>query len=133
MNSKKDIGSREDIEKLMLTFYDKVKRDDLISFIFNDVAKVNWKVHVPIIVDFWETLLLDNHVYQKNAMEVHYHLNKLTALLPEHFERWLYLFTSTVDDMYEGKVAAGAKTKAKSIAAVMQFKMKQSKDKRSIL
>ena len=123
---KNDIISREDIERLMLAFYDKVKKDELIGFIFNDIAKVNWEVHVPIIVDFWETLLLDNHVYDKNAMAVHYHLNKLTPLLPEYFERWLSLFTITVDDMFEGKLASTAKSKAMSIGSLMQFKMQEA-------
>ena len=60
-------------------------------------------------------------------MEVHYNLNNKIPLQKEHFDSWIHLFTSTVDDLFEGKTAALAKTRAKSIAAVMLFKMENSK------
>jgi hemoglobin len=118
-----DITIREDIEKLIITFYEKVKTDDTIGYIFTQVVTMDWPHHVPVIVDFWETILLDNPVYTKNAMEVHYTLNKKEPLLPQHFERWVQLFTTTVDELFDGKTAMLAKTRAASIAQVMQFKM----------
>ena len=54
---KKDIKTREDIELLVISFYDKVKADDTIGYIFNDVAKVNWEKHLPVMFDFWENIL----------------------------------------------------------------------------
>ncbi len=118
-----DIENRADIEKLIVSFYEKVKLDTTIGFIFNEVVAMDWPHHIPVIVDFWETILLDNPVYKKNAMEVHYDLNKKVSLKKEHFTSWLYLFTSTVDELYEGEIAMLAKTRAKSIAEVMLFKM----------
>lgn len=124
---KTDIKSRADIEKLVQLFYEKVRADDTIGFIFNEVVQMNWEKHIPVIVDFWETILLDNPVYTKNAMEVHYVLNDKMPLQKAHFDSWVHLFTSTVDDLFEGKIAALAKTRAKSIAAVMLFKMESAK------
>jgi len=123
-----DINSRKDIELLINTFYEKVKKDDRIGFIFNDVARVDWDLHLPVMYDFWETLLLDAASYSKNAMEVHYSLNRKVPLEETHFQRWLELFFGTVDELFSGKTATMAKTKAKSIALLMQFKMKQEKD-----
>ena len=123
-----DIQSREDIEIMIKSFYNKVKKDDTIGFIFNDIAKVNWEQHLPVIYDFWETLLLDATSYSKNAMEVHYTLNRKVPLKEIHFQRWLQLFSATVDELYSGKIATMAKTKAKSIASLMQFKIKQEND-----
>src|SRR5882672_1632149 len=120
---KKDIESRADIEQLMIAFYEKVKQDVNIGFIFNDVVKMDWPHHIPVIVDFWETILLDNPVYKKNAMEVHYDLNKKVPLQKEHFESWMKLFTSTVDELFEGKIATLAKVRAQSIGSVMLLKM----------
>ena len=120
---KPDISSRADIEKLIVLFYENVKKDTTIGFIFTDVVKIDWGHHIPVIVDFWETILLDNPVYKKNAMEVHYDLNKKLPLKKEHFESWLNLFFSTLDELFEGKVATLAKTRAKSIADIMLFKM----------
>ncbi len=124
---KRDITCRADIEKLVGQFYESVKADKTIGFIFTEVVPVNWEKHIPLIVDFWETILLDNPVYTKNAMEVHYDLNKKIPLQKEHFNSWVHLFTTTVDDLFEGKTAALAKTRAKSIAAVMLFKMENAK------
>ena len=123
MDIKKDIETREDITRLIVQFYEQVKKDSIIGFIFNDVVIMNWEVHIPVIVDFWETILLDNPVYKKNAMEVHYDLNKKIPLQQKHFSQWLLLFYTTVDNLYTGKIATLAKTRAKSIAAVMEFKM----------
>jgi hemoglobin len=123
MDTKKDISCRADIDQLIVKFYEDVKKDDTIGFIFNHLVNINWEHHIPLIVDFWETILLDNPVYTKNAMEVHYTLNSKTPLQKEHFSRWLLLFNTNVDKLFEGKIAALAKTRAKSIAGLMQFKM----------
>lgn len=120
-----DIQSRKDIELLMTAFYEKVKRDDTIGFIFNDIARINWEHHIPIICDFWETLLLDAASYKKNAMEVHYVLNRKVMFEEKHFQRWLKLFFETVDELFSGSTATIAKKKAKSIADLMLFKMGQ--------
>jgi len=84
---------------------------------------VDWDHHIPIITDFWETILLDNPVYKNNAMAVHYALSRKVALQEEHFNRWLQLFSETMDELYKGKTAELAKTRAKSIAGLMQHKM----------
>lgn len=124
---KPDISSRAEIEQLIDLFYEKVKKDTVIGFIFTDVVPINWDHHIPVIVDFWETILLDNPVYKKNAMEVHYDLNRKLPLKKEHFESWLNLFFTTLDELFEGKIATLAKTRAKSIADVMLFKMSNAK------
>jgi hemoglobin len=128
----KDIESRSDIELLINKFYEQVKKDETIGYIFTDVVKINWEHHIPIIVDFWETILLDNPVYTKNAMEVHYDLNKKIPLQPIHFASWVKLFTTTIDELFIGTKATLAKTRAKSIADVMQFKMTNTNDKLDI-
>jgi len=123
-----DIQSRKDIELLINSFYNKVKRDATIGFIFNDIARVNWEQHLPVMYNFWETLLLNATSYRNNAMEVHYSLNRKVPLNETHFQRWLELFSETVDELFSGKIAISAKTKAKSIASLMQYKMKQDNE-----
>jgi len=54
---KKDIKNRKDIEKLVNAFYEKVKTDTVIGFLFNDVANINWYSHLPKLFDFWENIL----------------------------------------------------------------------------
>ncbi len=129
MDTKRDIQTREDINLFIDDFYDLVRADETIGFIFNDVIKMDWEHHIPLIVDFWETILLDNPVYQKNAMESHFHVNKEVPLKKEHFDAWLEDFGAAIDKNFEGKICELAKTRAKSIAGIMLFKMTEATNK----
>ncbi len=120
---KKDITSRKDVELLVSEFYNKVKQDKSIGFIFSDVAKVNWEKHLPIMFDFFENMLFYTGGYAGNPMESHKHLNRMFPLTREHFEQWSYLFDKTVDELFSGTTAELAKQRAKSIATVMQIKI----------
>lgn len=118
-----DITSREHIKIIIDAFYEKIKKDDTIGFIFNDIAKVNWEEHLPVMYDFWEATVLGTATYTRNAMTPHFQLNEKVKLTGEHFERWLKLFTETIDNLYAGTKAEEMKTRGKNIAGVMQFKM----------
>jgi len=120
---KKDIEERNDIELLVNSFYDKVKADPVIGFIFNDIAKVNWKKHLPVMYDFWENTLLFTGNYTGNPMEIHRRLNQVIPLTPAHFQQWLVLFTTTVDELFAGQKAELAKQRAISIAMLIQLKI----------
>jgi hemoglobin len=122
---KKDITSRQDIELLMNNFYEKLLADPAINYIFTQVAKLDIKTHLPVIADFWESVLLNNNVYHNNAMKIHMNLNEKTPLLRSHFDVWLQHFTDTVDQLFEGTVALLAKQRAASVATVMQIKIAQ--------
>lgn len=122
-----DIRNRSDIDTLVKTFYSKVLNDDLIGFLFTDVARLNLEHHLPIIADFWEMVLLGSPTYQKNPIPVHLALNSKSPLLPEHFARWLQLWQQTVDELFIGNVAEQAKIRAMSIATVMQTKIWQGR------
>ena len=126
-NVKKDITTREDIELLMHTFYNRLLSDKNINYIFTDVAKINIKTHIPIIADFWESVLLHKNIYHNNTMKIHMDLNKKAPLTKIHFDTWLKHFNNTVDEFFEGNIALLAKQRATSIATVMQIKIVQSK------
>lgn len=123
-----DINSRGDIERLVNGFYTKVKQDPVIGFIFNEVMKMNWEEHLPIMYDFWETLLLNKTSYTRNAMGVHFEVNRKVKLEAVHFNRWIELFTGTVDELFDGEIANMAKKRARSIAEVMLFKMNEENE-----
>ncbi|WMX12109.1 MULTISPECIES: group III truncated hemoglobin [unclassified Aureispira] len=127
MTSTKDIQTRADVEHLIRTFYEKVLVDKTIAFIFIDVAQIDLDKHFPHLFDFWENILLTPNGYKRNVLKVHLDLNQKVPLRQEHFERWLELFTNTVDELFEGTVANNAKNKALSIATVMQTKLHRSK------
>jgi len=121
----RDITSKEDIDLLVKEFYIKVRQNETIGYIFDDIMKVNWDHHMPILVDFWESILLDTGSYRRNTMEVHFHVNEKIKLEPVHFTTWLAIFHNTVDEYFEGEKAELAKKRAYAIAQLMQLKMHQ--------
>lgn len=125
MNRKSDIANRNDLLLLMQEFYKKLLADSSISYLFTDVARIKLEHHLPILVDFWDSVLFGSDTYRKNAMQPHMNLHMQSPILSHHFETWLRYFKSTVDELFEGERAFIAKEKATSIATIMKIKVKQ--------
>lgn len=123
-----DINSRRDIELLVDAFYKVVLVDDFIGIFFTEVIKLEWEKHIPIMYNFWEMALLDNMVYKGNPMLKHIAIDKISKLEPAHFDRWIKLFSGTVDKMYQGPKAELAKQKANTMKTLMLHKIDQSRD-----
>jgi hemoglobin len=116
---KKDIQSRADVDDLMIRFYAQATSDPIIGYVFTDVAKLDLEKHLPVIGDFWETLLFGTGDYgrhKRNPLQIHALLNLKTPLRSEHFRRWLEIFRETVDESFAGERAELAKTRAEAIA-----------------
>lgn len=111
-----DIESREDVQLLVDRFYERVKNDDLLAPVF---AHVDWPHHLPIMYNFWSSVLFGDLSYSGNPVAKHLHLSVTTA----HFTRWLELFNATVDDHFSGYNATEAKSRAQSVANLLQYKM----------
>ena len=122
---KKDINSREDLFLLVKIFYEKLLDDETISYLFTDIAKIDLDHHLPVLVDFWDSVLFQSDTYRKNAIQPHMALHKKSPLEKHHFETWLKYFNNTVDELFDGEKAFLAKERAKSIATVMQIKLVQ--------
>ena len=116
---KSDILGEEDIQRLVHAFYAKVNNDPLLAPVFNDVAKVNWDEHLPLLCRFWSTLLFRTMTFEGRPFPKHVVL----PLQKEHFTRWVSLFTGTVDELFAGAKAEEAKGFARSIADTFQLRM----------
>lgn len=123
---KKDIVDRQDIKTLIDAFYEKVRQDEVIGYIFNDVAKVDWPHHLPIMYDFWEMVLFGKGPYKGDPMTKHIQLNQKTKLYSTHFTTWKKLFLDTITENFEGVKADEAKMRAGNIASLMEYKVQQS-------
>lgn len=87
--------------------------------IFTTVAQLNLEHHLPIIGDFWETLLFGTGSYQKhgrNPLQIHRALHLKSPLEFGHFNRWLEIFNETVDETFAGTRADFIKLRANAIA-----------------
>jgi len=125
MITKKDISSRTDVELLVKEFYKRVRTNNELGYIFDDVIQLDWDRHIPVLVDFWETILLDAASYRRNAMDVHFKVNQKIRLEKQHFETWLSLFDKTVDQYFTGVKAELAKKRAHGVADIMQLKLEK--------
>ena len=117
------VETREDCERLVRTFYSKALVDPIIGWIFVDVAKLDVEAHVPQIASFWETILLGAHSYAGGAFAPHAALHMQTRLRAGHFERWLWLWTGTVDELFAGERAELAKSHAQRVARAFHSRL----------
>jgi hemoglobin len=111
-----DLRDRSDVERLVSTFYERAFRDPAIGPIFTDVAHMDLGHHLPIMCDFWETVLFRAGLYRRNALQMHYLLHAKHPLEKEHFDRWLEIWVATVDELFQGEKAELAKLQAERIA-----------------
>ena len=114
--AKKDLNSRADVVRLVDSFYNRVKADPLLSPVF---SHLNWEIHMPVMYNFWSSLLFGDMTYQGSPFQKHRHLKITTS----HFSKWLELFHQSVDELFEGDKACEAKDRARSIAGIFQHKM----------
>lgn len=128
----KNLENTHDIKFLVDTFYQKVTTDEEIGHFFNDIAKVNWEKHLPTMYAFWDSILFGSSAYKGNPMLHHFPINDISPLLPHHFERWLLLWKSTVEENFTGNTATSAIKKAENIANLMSYKMKLARENRII-
>lgn len=108
--------TRADVEVLLRRFYGRVFTDDTLEEPFSELREKGLESHLPVMCDFWETVLFRAGLYRGNAFVVHRQLNDRHPLGANHFGRWLTLWESTVDDMYQGPAAERAKLQAARIA-----------------
>lgn len=119
-----DLRNRDDVYRLVNEFYRHAFADDLLGPIFTEVAHMDLDHHLPIICDFWETVLFRAGLYQRNALAVHVSLNARTPLGAEHFDRWLALWSGTIDDHFAGEKAELAKVQAARIAGSIHRRLR---------
>ncbi len=110
------LTGRGDVEVLVRAFYTRAFADPLLGPIFRDVAQMDLEAHLPVMCDFWETVLFRAGLYRRNALQVHADLHAVFPLSSAHFGRWLALWTATVDDLFGGEKAELAKIQAARIA-----------------
>lgn len=117
------ISGRAEIELLVNTFYARIREDDLLSPIFNEVIQQRWPEHLEKMYNFWETVLYATPAYKGSPFPKH-------ARLPveeEHFLRWQEIFNQTVDSLFIGEKAEEAKWRAGRMAELFLQKIRYFK------
>ena len=120
-----DITTLKDIQKLVDAFYAKVREDQAIGSFFNDRLEGKWDAHHRKLYRFWHTVLLRRPDYFGNPVPMHFnmHLNRA------HFDHWLQVWCTTVDDLYAGEIAERAKFRGKTMANAFYSKIRKADEK----
>ena len=132
-----DLRDRADVETLVVAFYRRAFADELLGPVFVDVARMDLAAHLPVMCNFWETVLFRAGSYRRNAFTVHVGLHRRPelgsgGLTAEMFDRWLALWTATVDDLFEGPAAERAKTQAARIASSIHRRLHARTDRQPL-
>lgn len=78
------------IERLVCTFYAKVRTDELLGPVFAERIH-DWESHLQKMCAFWSSVALMSGRYHGTPMVKHLPLH----VDAEHFDRWLGLFEAT--------------------------------------
>lgn len=119
MELKKIILQINDVKPLVDKFYDKVREDELLAPIFNQRIANNWPQHLEKMYRFWQTVLLGEHTYFGSPFAPHANL----PVDKVHFDRWLSLFSQTIDEHFSGEKAEEAKWRANKMAKMFLLKI----------
>lgn len=88
--------NEELIKTLVYTFYDRVREDETLGPIFDNIIKDNWDAHLGRMCTFWGAIALKTGDYKGRPVPKHVAISELT---PDHFKIWLRLFRITAIDV----------------------------------
>ncbi|WP_158837483.1 group III truncated hemoglobin [Polaribacter sp. L3A8] len=115
----KEIENREDIYVLVTTFYDAIRKNDLLGPIFNHhLSKEQWPPHLEKLTDFWVTALLGDVCFKGSPSKAHLKVDKFLnhTMSQVHFGKWLEIWFTTIDFLYKGEIAQRAKDASRRMA-----------------
>ncbi len=121
----KDIETLKDIQLLVDVFYGKVKQDPFIGPFFIQRLEGKWEMHHRKLYRFWHTVLLRRPDYFGDPVPMHFNM----PLTWEHFERWLQIWTLTIDECFAGEIAERAKFRGKTMANAFYNQIKKAASK----
>jgi hemoglobin len=126
-----DITGREDVSKLVRTFYSKVRIDETLAPIFNSIIE-DWEEHLEKITDFWTMTLFGGKSYGGNPITAHQHADEKVkeGITPFHFGTWLNLWFATLDEFYAGENTDTLKRRARKMQTFLMiaiFENRQAK------
>ena len=114
-----ELRSKDDVHLLVHDFYRRLLDDPLVQHHFKPL---DLDAHLPRVEAFWSMVLFGGPA-DTAMMAKHFAHHRQQPMLPEHFDRWLELFTATVDAHFLGENAEEVKMRARTIAAVMKVKI----------
>jgi hemoglobin len=116
---RRDLDDRAQVHDLVVGFYRELVFDDVLAPVFEEVAEVDWAVHIPKLIDFWCRVLLDQPGYDGFLLGAHRKVHDRQPFEAQHFERWYALWVETIEERWEGPLAETAKRHAAKVAGIL--------------
>jgi hemoglobin len=117
VNARPEAISNESLASFLTAFYGKARADDLLGPVFSEaIPDERWPHHLERIHAFWSSAMLGTRGYQGNPFGSHLKL----GLHPDHFTRWLAIFSATARDHFAPEPALMLIAKANRIAESLQ-------------
>ena len=108
--------TEEMIERLVRSFYARVRTDAMLAPIFDARIK-DWEPHLQQMCAFWSSVALMSGRYHGAPMPKHLPLPVDAA----HFDRWLALFEATAAEVCPPEAAEHFIERARRIAASLEL------------
>jgi hemoglobin len=106
------------LQRLIEHFYARVRTDDLIGPLFNEVVN-DWTEHLDKLQSFWSSVMLTSGRYKGGPLPAHIkHGDRISGA---SFDRWLALWRQTTEELFEPAAAASLQEKADRIAESLQL------------
>ncbi|WP_053332560.1 group III truncated hemoglobin [Candidatus Jidaibacter acanthamoebae] len=109
------------IENLVHSFYIKVREDELIAPIFDNVIEGSWDEHLSRMCDFWSSIVLSTGRYKGQPLLKHINIPNLHK---EHFLRWLSIFEENAYNTCSKEIADFFIDRARKIAQSLMLGIK---------
>ncbi len=105
--------NRDSIAQLVSRFYSDVRADQVLGPVFEVALSERWASHLPRMVEFWTTMTLGSRSFTGNVFARHMAVPGVTEL---HFERWMRLWRSNTQALFEPTTAHHLQELAAGIA-----------------
>lgn len=122
--AKQDLKNRADIYVLVSSFYEKVRKDDVLGPFFNKTIE-DWDKHLEHLTTFWESSLFLKTRYTGDPLRAHISVDSAfdNSITEMHFGIWLNLWFETINDLFEGDYAENAKRRARKMGTFIYLKI----------
>ena len=121
----RELDQRSQIHNAVVSFYRELVMDDLLGPVFEEIAEVDWRTHIPLLIDYWCRVLLGHQNYQGIILGAHRRVHELEPLTADLFDRWYGLWAATIDQGWAGPSAEKAKAHAAKIAGSLARQLPQ--------
>ena len=116
--------TEDSLRMLVDEFYNRVRSDDLIGPVFNNVV-TDWPAHLGKLQAFWSSVMLTSGRYKGQPLPVHIkHAHQINR---QSFERWLSIWHATTSEIMDEPSAAALQAKAAKIAESLSLGIEYSR------